>query len=78
MKKGINTTTNTYNFLLGMFGSIAETERENIQERVVQDIEWCKETGTTKTGRWIGEQLKTTETCLKTLRSIMGSRRLSK
>lgn len=41
---------------MGIFGSIAEMERETIQERVIQGVEKCKATGTTKTGRWFGRQ----------------------
>jgi DNA invertase Pin-like site-specific DNA recombinase len=56
VKEGINTDTSTYKLLLGIFGSIAEMERETIQERVNQGIEKCKITGTTKTGKWFGRQ----------------------
>ena len=34
-------------------------ERETIQERVIQGVEKCKITGTTKTGKWFGRQKKT-------------------
>lgn len=61
LKEGIDTTTTTYKLLLGIFGSIAEMERETIQERVLQGIEHCKETGTTKTGKWFGGQPKRAE-----------------
>lgn len=56
VKEGIDTTTSTYKLLLGIFGSVAEMERETIQERVIQGVEKCKATGTTKTGKWFGRQ----------------------
>lgn len=56
VKEGIDTNTNTYKLLLGIFGSVAEMERETIQERVIQGVEKCKATGTTKTGKWFGRQ----------------------
>lgn len=54
VKEGIDSETSTYKLLLGIFGSISELERETIQERVIQGIEKCKETGKTKTNRWFG------------------------
>ena len=59
-KEGIDTATTTYKLLLGIFGSIAEMERETIQERVIQGVEKCKETGITKTGNWFGRKEVTT------------------
>lgn len=56
LKEGIDTDTSTYKLLLGIFGSIAEMERETIQERVIQGVEKCRELGKTKTGRWFGRQ----------------------
>lgn len=56
LKEGIDTDTTTYKLLLGIFGSIAEMERETIQERVQQGVEKCKATGTTKTGNWFGRK----------------------
>lgn len=56
VKEGIDTDTSTYKLLLGIFGSVAEMERENIQERVQQGVEKCKATGTTRTGKWFGRQ----------------------
>lgn len=54
VKEGIDSETSTYKLLLGIFGSVSEMERETIQERVIQGIEKCKETGKTKTNRWFG------------------------
>jgi Site-specific recombinases, DNA invertase Pin homologs len=56
VKEGIDTDTSTYKLLVAIFGSIAEMERETIQERVIQGVEKCKATGTTKTGNWFGRQ----------------------
>ena len=61
VKEGIDTDTSTYKLLLGIFGSVAEMERETIQERVIQGVEKCKATGTTKTGKWFGRQEVTSE-----------------
>lgn len=67
LKEGIDTKTSTYKLLLGIFGAIAEMERETIQERVTQRIdqlkELKKETGEigTKTGVWFGREEVTKE-----------------
>lgn len=61
IKEGIDTDSSTYKLLLAIFGGVAEMERETIQERVRQGIERCKQTGTTKTGRWFGRQEKTVD-----------------
>lgn len=61
MKEGIDTESTTYKLLLGIFGAVAEMERETIQERVIQGVERCKATGETKTGRWFGRVEKTAE-----------------
>lgn len=61
IKEGIDTDSSTYKLLLAIFGGVAEMERETIQERVRQGIERCKQTGTTKTGKWFGRQEKTVE-----------------
>lgn len=62
LKEGIDTNSSTYKLLLGIFGSIAEMERETITERVNEGVEKCKATGTTKTGKWFGRQeLKTAD-----------------
>ena len=61
VKEGIDTTSSTYKLLLAVFGGVAEMERETIQERVIQGVEKCKATGTTKTGRWFGRVEKTAE-----------------
>lgn len=57
-KEGIDTSSNTYKLLLAVFGGVAEMERETIQERVLQGVEKCKVTGSTKTGRWFGREEK--------------------
>lgn len=65
LKEGIDTSNSTYKLLLGIFGSIAEMERETIQERTKQSIEALKEikegTGEirTKSGKWFGREGKT-------------------
>ncbi|WP_252246758.1 recombinase family protein [Clostridium sp. ZBS4] len=61
VKEGIDTNSSTYKLLLAVFGGIAEMERETIQERVIQGVEKCKVTGTTKTGRWFGREAKTAD-----------------
>lgn len=61
VKEGIDTKTTTYKLLLGIFGAVAEMERETIQERVLEGVERCKATGETKTGRWFGREEKTVE-----------------
>lgn len=60
-KEGIDTDNTTYKLLLGIFGAVAEMERETIVERVQQGVERCKATGETKTGNWFGRQEKKTE-----------------
>lgn len=65
LKEGIDTSNSTYKLLLGIFGSIAEMERETIQERTKQSIDALKEikehTGEikTKSGKWFGREEKT-------------------
>lgn len=61
VKEGIDTDTSTYKLLLGIFGAVAEMERETIQERVLEGVEKCKATGETKTGRWFGREEKKVE-----------------
>ncbi|HBE9293977.1 recombinase family protein [Clostridioides difficile] len=62
LKEGIDTSNNTYKLLLGIFGAVAEMERETTQERTQQKIDQLKEdkenTGkiNTKSGRWFGRQ----------------------
>ncbi len=61
LKEGIDTTTSTYKLLLGIFGAIAEMERDTIQERVTQRIDQLKEDKengqiNTKTGKWFGRE----------------------
>lgn len=67
VKEGIDTTTTTYKLLIGIFGAVAEMERETIQERTLQSIERLKDikddTGTiaTRSGKWFGREEKTKE-----------------
>lgn len=61
IKEGIDTDTSTYKLLLGIFGAVAEMERETIQERVLEGVEKCKAIGETKTGRWFGREEKKIE-----------------
>lgn len=58
VKEGIDTESTTYKLLLAIFGGVAEMERETTQERVIQGVEKCKATGTTKTGKWFGREEK--------------------
>lgn len=64
VKEGIDTSTTTYKLLLGIFGAVAEMERETIQERTLQSIERLKDiksnTGevATKSGKWFGREEK--------------------
>lgn len=61
IKEGIDSEASTYKLLVGIFGSVSEMERESIQERVIQGIEKCKESGQTKTNRWFGRAELTIE-----------------
>lgn len=67
VKESIDTNSNTYKLLLGIFGAVAEMERETIQERTIQSIEALKkakeEQGEikTKSGKWFGREEKTVE-----------------
>lgn len=70
LKEGIDTTTSTYKLLLGIFGAIAEMERDTIQERVSQRIDQLKEDKengqiNTKTGKWFGREEVTKDFILK-------------
>lgn len=56
VKEGIDTSNNTYKLLLGIFGAVSELEAEQTRERVLEGIQRCKDTGTTKTGRWFGRE----------------------
>ena len=62
LKEGIDTNSNTYKLLLGIFGAIAEMERETTQERTKQSIDALKEikssTGEirTRSGKWFGRE----------------------
>lgn len=67
VKEGINTKGSSYKFLLTILGSVAEMERELIQERVAQRVSQLvnekEETGniSTKSGKWFGRATKTVE-----------------
>ncbi len=66
LKEGIDTGNSTYKLLLGIFGAVAEMERETIQERTQQKIDQLKEDKkkgeiNTKTGKWFGRQKVTKE-----------------
>ena len=67
VKEGIDTETTTYKLLIGIFGAVAEMERETTQERTLRSIERLKDiknnTGkvATKSGRWFGREEKTVE-----------------
>lgn len=65
LKEGIDTETSTYKLLLGIFGAVAEMERDTIAQQVQEGVEKCKATGTTKTGRWFGQPKKTKESLPK-------------
>jgi len=56
LKEGIDTESGTYKLLMGIFGAIAEMERETISERIINGIDRCKSTGQTSTGRWFGRR----------------------
>lgn len=67
VKEGIDTETTTYKLLIGIFGAVAEMERETTQERTLQSIERLKDiknnTGevATKSGKWFGREEKKAE-----------------
>lgn len=67
LKEGIDTDSSTYKLLLGIFGAIAEMEREQIVERTKQSIERLKYlrdvTGEidTRSGKWFGQPQKQIE-----------------
>ena len=54
-----SSSSDGYKFLLTILGAVAELEREQIIERVLQGVEKCKLTNTTKTGTWFGRPQKT-------------------
>lgn len=67
LKEGIDTSNTTYKLLVGIFGAVAEMERETTQERTLQSIERLKDiknnTGevATKSGKWFGREEKKAE-----------------
>lgn len=65
LKEGIDTATSTYKLLLGIFGAVAEMERDTIAQQVQEGVDKCKATGTTKTGNWFGQPKKTKESLPK-------------
>lgn len=71
LKENIDTNSSTYKLLIGIFGAIAEMERDTIHERSTQRTEQLKElkatTGEigTRTGRWYGREVVTKEYILK-------------
>lgn len=61
VKEGIDTSNSTYKLLLGIFGAVAEMERETIQQRINDSISSLKEKRengeiATKSGKWFGRQ----------------------
>lgn len=75
VKEMIDTDSSTYKLLLGIFGAVAEMERETIQERTLQSIEAlkkAKEQGEikTKSGRWFGREEKTIEQLPKEFKKL--------
>lgn len=65
LKEGIDTNTSTYKLLLGIFGAVAEMERDTIAQQVQEGVDKCKATGITKTGNWFGQPKKTKESLPK-------------
>ena len=59
LKEGIDTNTSTYKLLLGIFGAVAEMERDTIAQQVQEGVDKCKSTGVTKSGNWFGQPKKT-------------------
>lgn len=61
-KEGIDSSSSTYKLLLGIFGAVAEMEREQIVERIQQSADYYKEHGETPKGKtqW-GRAKKTAE-----------------
>lgn len=53
VREGLTTEGNTYKFLLTILGAVAEMERENINQNVMQGIEKAKKYGT-RSGKPIG------------------------
>lgn len=65
LKEGIDTNTSTYKLLLGVFGAVAEMERDTIAQQVQEGVDKCKSIGSTKTGNWFGQPKKTKESLPK-------------
>lgn len=60
-KEGIDSASTTYKLLLGIFGAVAEMEREQTVERIKQSAEYYKENGETPKGKQWGRAKKTAE-----------------
>lgn len=50
-KEGIDSNSSTYKLLLGIFGAVAEMEREQTVERIQQSADYYKEHGITTKGK---------------------------
>lgn len=50
-KEGIDSNSSTYKLLLGIFGAVAEMERETTIERIQQSADYYKEHGETTKGK---------------------------
>ena len=57
-KEGIDSKNSTYKLLLGIFGAVAEMERETTVERIRQSGEYFKEHGVTPKGKKWGRAKK--------------------
>lgn len=60
-KEGIDSNSSTYKLLLGIFGAVAEMERETTIERIQQSADYYKEHGETAKGKKWGRAKKTAE-----------------
>lgn len=60
-KEGIDSASSTYKLLLGIFGAVAEMEREQIVERINQSAEYYHENGVTAKGKQWGRAKKTVD-----------------
>lgn len=81
IKEGFSTNGDGYKFLLTILGAVAELEREQIVDRVIQGVEKCKVTGQTKSGKWFGRPKKTNETLPKNFEKYyeqMNERKITK
>lgn len=60
-KEGIDSNNSTYKLLLGIFGAVAEMERESIVDRINQSAEYYHENGITPKGKQWGRAKKTVD-----------------